>query len=291
MSQNDWTEGALLPRLDYLHFQSWQDRTTGVSFILSPAKKVPGGKFLMGSAPDDPLAYDFEKPQYFIPTDPFEMAIYPVTVAEYALYLQANPGVPLPPDRQYPKHAEWLTPEWQGKKLTWVLQQQRPDHPIVCITWFNARDYAAWLTKVSGESWRLPTEAEWEKAARGSEGLRWPWGNEFGDDARANTQEYGPKFMTPVGTYQKMEDASPYGCHDMAGNVWEWCSSLFLPYPYDQFKCEKAGDMTQQRVLRGGSFRTDSRIARTTNRGGDQPDTLSSLIGFRLVRDIARKAS
>ena len=213
------------------------------------------------------------------------MAMFPVTVAEYALYLHANPSIAPPSDNVFPTAVNWLAPEWRGKRLTWALQQQQPDVPVVNISWFNARDYAVWLTEVIGEKWRLPTEAEWEKAARGTDGRRYPWGNHW-DATRTNMIASGPKFLMPVGSYAGLGDGSPYGCHDMAGNVWEWCSSLFHPYPYDATTCEKKGAYIKKyRVLRGGCWASSATDVRVTHRNFSRPDFFSDAVGYRLVRE------
>jgi formylglycine-generating enzyme required for sulfatase activity len=115
----------------------------------------------------------------------------------------------------------------------------RPDHPVVGVSWYEAVAYCRWLTEAlqaagaldESEVVRLPTEAEWEKAARGEHARRWPWGDDF-DPAWAITGESGLRRTTPVGKYSPAGD-SPYGAADIAGNVWEWCSSLYRDYPFD----------------------------------------------------------
>lgn len=230
----------------------------------------------------DPQADDAETPQYLIHVDQFAMGTYPVTVAEYALYLRANPSVAVPPDLTFEKDWNWVAPEWRGKTLTWAIQQQqRFDHPVVLVSWEDARNYAAWLAKVTRDPWRLPTEAEREKAARGTDGRIYPWGNTW-DARRANTQDGGPKLTTPIGQYADRGDASPYGCHDMAGNVWEWCSSYYKPYPYDKQNSEQPDYHSNNHVIRGGSWRLDPRNARAACRGSGRYDGSGNL-GFRLA--------
>jgi formylglycine-generating enzyme required for sulfatase activity len=276
-----WEPIALPARLDRLGFAGWRDRKTGISFIIPPVCPVAAGKFTMGDDPKDQLS---------VPVGAFEIGAYPVTVAEYTHYLQANPKADKPRDYAFPKDADWVAPEWRGKTLTWAAQQQRADHPVVCITWADAYDYTQWLAQVTGQPWRLPTEAEWEKAARWDEAQQharvYPWGDQW-DKTRANTSDGGPKFTTPIGQYMD-KDASPYGCHDMAGNVWEWTSTLWYDRPpYDASKYENDSDRTSARVLRGGSWGRDPRLARAAFRGRLDWSIWRGNRGFRVARSRA----
>ncbi len=280
-----WDEIALPARLDRLGFQGWRDRKTGVSFIIPPMCSVPAGKFTMGSAQDDPQAVDSEKPQYSVFVGDFEIGAYPVTVAEYALAVQAG-AVPVPQDYAWPED-DWVPQALRGKTMNWATQQQRPDHPVVCVSWQNARDYCKWLAQVTGQPWRLPTEAEWEKAARGTDGRIYPWGSEW-DKLRANTSDGGPGGTTEVGHYSgagsrdPKGDASPYGCHDMAGNVWEWTSTAWYDRPpYDANKYENDSDNIH--VLRGSSWNDNPRVARAAFRYWGVWDGWKDDGGFRLA--------
>jgi formylglycine-generating enzyme required for sulfatase activity len=170
--------------------------------------------------------------------------------------------------------------------VDWAAQQQRPDHPVVCVSWQDALAYVRWLGQVTGQPWRLPTEAEWEKAARGTDGRIYPWGNQW-DETRANTTDGGAKTTTPIGAYAERGDASPYGVHDQAGNVWEWCSSLYQSYPYTAHDGRENLDSTGNRVLRGGSWGSGPWGARAAYRLAYGPDSLSNLVGVRLVRASA----
>ncbi len=111
--------------------------------------------------------------------------------------------------------------------------------------------YAKWLAERTGQPWRLPSEAEWEKAARGTDGQIYPWGDTF-DASRANTDEGKKGGTTPVGSYPS--GASPFGALDMAGNVWEWTNTVYKPYPYVATDGRERLDSTENRVLRGGSW-------------------------------------
>jgi formylglycine-generating enzyme required for sulfatase activity len=247
---------------------------------------VPAGPFLMGDDRDSDA-----RPQREVRLATFKIGVYPVTNVQYLRFVEAT-------DRA-----------WRSDK---GRRPEQANHPAVYVSWHDARAYCAWLTEVwqaegviaADEVVRLPSEAEWEKAARGSlpspsegEGpgerveIRiYPWGNKW-DETKCNTSELGLGGTTPVGIFP--EGASPYGCLDMAGNVWEWTISLWgndpdkpeFRYPYDptdgREKLE-AGDKVL-RVLRGGSWDVDRDFARCAFRYGFSPYSQWSLIGFRIV--------
>lgn len=149
---------------------------------------------------------------------------------------------------------------------------RRLDHPVVNVSWADAFAYTQWLSAVTGHAYRLPTEAEWEKAARGTDGRIYPWGNEP-MVANARVVEGGESWTTaPVGSYPK--GASPYGAHDMAGNVLEWTSTTYKPYPYhaDDGREQLASQPTfrwtfvSTKVMRGGSVDNNLWYARAACR-------------------------
>jgi formylglycine-generating enzyme required for sulfatase activity len=234
----------------------------GVEVILPPLCDVPAGAFLMGSDPkQDPDAFYDEKPQHSVTLATYQLARFPVTVAEYACFVRAG-------------HAKPQRVELFGRVVDWATQLRRLDHPVVCVSWHDAIAYAAWLAKATGQLWHLPSEAEWEKAARWDPTLRrsriYPWGDRF-DRTRANTSEGGTGTTTPVGSYPT--GASPCGAQDLAGNVWEWTSSLYKPYPYNASDGRERADSTENRVLRGGSWSDTAWIARAAYRGRRYPAT------------------
>ncbi len=235
--------------------------TNGVEVITPPLCNVPVGPFLMGSdRRHDPQAEENEQPQAQINVEAFTLARYPVTIAEYACYVRATGNL----------------------LFGWDDQRTQLDHPVVNVSWYDATTYAAWLADTTNQAWRLPTEAEWEKAARGLDGRIYPWGDVW-DRTRANTANYGPERTTPVGEYPS--GASPFGAQDMAGNVWEWCSSVITPYPYDPARSEPdSRSRTYDRALRGGSWLDCPKDSRVANRLGFNPDGWNNNWGFRVAR-------
>jgi formylglycine-generating enzyme required for sulfatase activity len=171
--------------------------------------------------------------------------------------------------------------------VDWAKQQTHPDHPVVCVSWDDAHFYTTWLAKTTRQLWRLPSVAEWEKAARGADGRLYPWGDTF-DKARCNTDESGIKTTTPVGSYPTGE--SPYHAQDMAGNVWEWTSSLYQPYPYRKNDGRENFDSTDNRVLRGSSWLNDSQYARVAYRYSRRAVSLNGVVGVRLVLAVPGSA-
>ena len=154
---------------------------------------------------------------------------------------------------------------------------------MVNVSWYDAMEYCQWLSEKTGRSYRLPTEAEWERAARGTDGRIYPWGNEF-EKNKCNAGESGIADTTPVGKYSPEGD-SPYGCADMAGNVWEWTQSQFKPYPYEPTDGRENLEAGEEdlRVLRGGAFVGTRSLIRCTYRLRCLPDTRNIDVGFRVV--------
>jgi formylglycine-generating enzyme required for sulfatase activity len=226
--------------------------------------KVPTGPFLMGSSADDPQAQDNEKPQKSLSLPDYWIGKTEVTNAQFRPFVEGD---------GYTNQAYWTAAGW-----AWRQDQKRTqpsywndktlnasDQPVVGVTWYEAVAYCRWLSAQTGREFRLPTEAEWEKAARGTDGQIYPWGNTWAA-GRANTKEAGVNTTQPVGKYPA--GASPSGALDMAGNVWEWCATVYKPYPYtieDEWTTAYLeGDGV--RVLRGGSWYDDQMIAREAYR-------------------------
>ena len=261
----------------------------GVEWIVPPVCLVPAGQFRLGSdKAHDPNARDNELNRRIVTLPAFEIARFPVTVAEYACFLQAT-------GRKEP-------PEGRVFKVAWAQQLQRLDHPVVNVSWYDAFDFAAWLAGRTSQPWRLPTEAEWEKAARcdprdsqgplGASSQRiYPWGDRF-DATRCNTFESGPLRTTPVGWYGpddpdpgagRQSGASPCGAEELAGNVWEWLASSYIG-DYSKSEALTGRDSTDNRILRGGSWDLNAELARAARRNRNRPGSVGNYIGFRLVR-------
>jgi formylglycine-generating enzyme required for sulfatase activity len=244
-------------RLAQLGFAAYRAGET--EYILPPVCDVPAGAFLMGSDPrKDKSLSDDEKPQQSVTLAAYQIGKYPVTVAEYACFVRAG----------------------QKEPYNWRQQLGKLDHPAVRVSWQDAVAYARWLAERTRQPWRLPSEAEWEKAARGTDGRIYPWGDAF-DASRANTSEGKKGTTTPVGSYPS--GASPYGAQEMAGNVLEWTSSVYKPYPYSASDGREQAESTENRVLRGGSWFINAGFSRAAYRGRYRWADLVDYLGFRLV--------
>jgi serine/threonine-protein kinase len=215
---------------------------------------VPAGAFTMGSSDADMYADDDEKPAHQVTLDGYWIYKNEVTVGQYKKFCAAT-GHKMPKAPQ----GGWTN-----------------THPIVNVSWDDAQAYCAWAGV------KLPTEAQWEKAARGTDGRIYPWGNVWDTDKANAYGAYGDQ-TTPVGSFPK--GASPYGCLDMAGNVWEWCQDW---YGSDYYASSPTSNPTgpvsgQNRVLRGGSWYDNSNRCRSANRNSDDPSGRYPDSGFRCV--------
>ena len=246
---------------------------------------IPAGSFQMGSADED--ADDDKLPVRTVHLDAFYMDKYEVTNAQFKAFVDANP--------QWQKdniedRFHWGTylSHWTGN----TYPSGKADHPVVYVSWYAAMAYAEWAGK------RLPTEAEWEYAARGGvAGQKYPWGNTL-SDADAN---YGRHVgdTTPVGQYAP----NGHGLYDMAGNVWEWCLDEYDADFYFVSRDSRnpiSGELTIQwildnftsiptnssRVFRGGSWDSDARGLRVANRYGFTPRRTNDNLGFRCAMAV-----
>ncbi len=236
--------------------------------VTLPFVRVPAGEFLMGSDPArDPEARDDEVPQHRVDLAEFYIGQTPVTNAQYAVFVRAA---------DYPPPKRWRNS---------FVPAGKDSHPVVALAWEDAAAFAQWLSRLTRHNCRLPTEAEWEKAARGADGRLYPWGN-YWEARRLNSYEAGPDHTTAVGQYSPQGD-SPYGAMDMSGNVQEWCLDW-----YDATEYQRRGRVAHQprgprtgttRVIRGGSFEFYGEAARCACRYDSHPGRHVYSVGFRLV--------
>ena len=253
---------------------------------------IPAGSFLMGSDKRvDKQAYADETPQHTLHLPEYRIARVPVTVAQFAAFMAAKQGYRTTAEGQGSAWS-WTGSEWgEVKGADWAHPRgpqsdvrSKQDHPVTCVSWHDALAFCRWAGV------RLPTEAEWEKAARGTAGRIWPWGNREPTEKLCNFG-MNVKDTTPVGSYP--DGKSPYGLLDVAGNVWEWTSSLWgkdfpnpdYGYPYNPSdgRENQGAPNTVRRVLRGGSFWNDALGVRCACRDGGSPSDRHVGIGFRVV--------
>jgi iron(II)-dependent oxidoreductase len=223
---------------------------------------IPAGPFTMGT--NDRLPD--EGPEHIVTLPAYDIDKYEVTNGQYKAFIDAT-------GHKSPAHFENRT-----------YPPGKVDHPVVEVTWYDAQDYCVWAGK------RLPTDAEWEKAARGTDARHFPWGNDFGIN-RANTPMYWVSLKregdtAPVGAFA--DGASAYGLYDMSGNVWEWTASWYQAYPGNQHPNENYGE--NYKTLKGGSwwdcsFYKCGISAPSYNRSFFLRTTRNNSFGFRCAKD------
>ena len=250
-----------------------------------PLVRVPAGAFSMGSVSTNKDASTDEQPQHRVYLDEYLVGRYPVTVAQFRAFVRATAYRTTAEEQGsgwvYVRRwcqvsgADWQHPRGPASDVV-----AEPDHPVVQVSWDDAGAFCAWASQVLGRTVRLPTEAEWEKAARGTDGRTYPWGNDTPDESHCNFG-WKPGGTTPVGHYSPQGD-SPYGCVDMAGNVWEWTSSLGKPYPYRADDGREAGGRYGDRVVRGGGFGHYAGFLRAAFRSWLDPFDRLGGLGFRV---------
>lgn len=230
-----------------------------MSAVIEPiVVTVPAGWFLMGSE----AGQEVERPVHRVWVDAFAMAVTQVTVEEYARFLMAT-------QREKP-------PFWNDSNFNDLRQ------PVVAVSWFDAIAYCEWLSTVTGGKYRVPTEAEWERAARGGiEGKLFPWGDDPPQSRRRYNERWkdGPE---PVGE----SEPNPYGLHEMCENVHEWCSDWFQPdyYSVSPDRNPLGPERGNRRASRGGSWRHHIKISRCSTRSSIPPEFQYADYGFRVVR-------
>jgi iron(II)-dependent oxidoreductase len=257
---------------------------------------IPAGEFMMGTA-TDPWALDNERPAHRVFVPGFAIDAAPVTNAQYQEFID---------DGGYERAELWSRRGWAHRVEAALTAPQfwqrdsgnhwwrtvfgtvmpiRPNQPVLHVCWFEAEAYATWAGK------RLPTEAEWEKAARfdpaTGRSRRYPWGDADPDESTANL---GQRHLEPADVGAYPAGASPAGVHQLIGDVWEWTSSDFHGYPgFEAFPYREYSEVFfggDYKVLRGGSFGTDPVACRGTFRNWDHPIRRQIFAGFRLARDL-----
>jgi formylglycine-generating enzyme required for sulfatase activity len=238
--------------------------------------RIPAGKFWMGAQKktgrnQDEEAHSHESPVHEVSLNEFLIGRYPVTVQEYQKFIEEG---------GYEKEDYWGETGGFGlfkAPKNWEEQQSHGNRPVTGVSWFEASGYCKWAKG------RLPTEAEWERAGRGTrENAKYPWGNDPIDETRAN---YGNKVgrPTPVGLYPK--GATTEGVDDMLGNVWEWCADWFGDYPEARVENPKGPQSGLYKVLRGGSWVNLPIFVRVSIRDHFRPEFRDVSVGFRCVRE------
>ena len=250
---------------------------------------VPAGHFVMGSSQEEQeMAYRLDEAAYrhsvtrdrgwydaevlrTVDLPAYRIMKTPVTNGAYALFVACTGHRPPDVTKEHWDSYGLIHPfertapyRWKNTELT----AGREDHPVVLVSYEDANAYAAWLSDMTGQQWRLPSEAEWEKAARGTDGRAFPWGDDF-DPAKLNSHDAGPFGTVPVGSYPQAE--SPYGVLDAAGEVFEWTSTP---------------GRSGRHIVKGGSWDDKGRgVCRPAARHSRPDDIKHILIGFRLVME------
>jgi iron(II)-dependent oxidoreductase len=256
---------VFLPVVIFLHARS--DAAKAPEVV-----RIPAESFSMGndSGPAD------EKPRHQVEVAEFFIDRNKVTNGQFASFLNANGAQAADGQRWY--DSDDNDARIHRRSGQWTADPGHESEPVVEVSWHGALAYCRWLGK------RLPTEAEWEKAARGTDGRKYPWGNEPPDKSRAHFAG-GWNELRPVGSFPN--GASPYGVLDMAGNGWEWVSSAYLPYPYDAKDGREDLNHDAVRGTRGGGHDSRPEELTTTHRGrhvSRNPRGGHHNIGFRCAR-------
>jgi formylglycine-generating enzyme required for sulfatase activity len=269
---------------------------------------IPGGEFLMGSPASESVRDDDELPQRPVRVKPFALGKTEVTVAQWRQFASASGYLTDAERNAYepgcftwaPDKVEWA---WRaGRSWRGPGWRQKDSEPVVCISWTDAQAYVRWLDQNSGvKGWRLPTEAEWEYAARAGSTTRRPWGDDpdavcehsngtdrtKGPNGRAWTDARfcgdGYWYAAPVGSYRP----NAWGLHDMLGNVWEWVQDCYLPYadaPNDG-RAHETNDC-RGRVVRGGAWDDPPAVLRSAERFWLGSGNRNNNIGLRVARTL-----
>jgi formylglycine-generating enzyme required for sulfatase activity len=275
LADGQWEQAVVCFRDLYDRSPSYRDVEDKLAQALDASMVlVPAGEFLMGSDDGD----QDERPQRRVYLDAFEIDRYEVTNVQYRRFLLATGCEP--PQHWPERYVAFLPdrdPDWRGTDYP----AGEGTYPAVAVNWEDAAVYCAWASK------RLPTEAEWEKAARGMDGRTYPWGDGW-DSSRANVGATGIGYTQPVGSYTA--GVSPYGVLDMAGNVWEWVADLYdrRYYAYAPNRNPPGPESgTGERILRGGAWDSPADHVRASYRNATHFFGPNYRAGFRCARSIS----
>ncbi len=234
-----------------------------LDFQEPPCVLIAAGYFLMGCE----QGQDEEKPVHRVSVDAFEMAALQVRRRDYAVFLEAT-GHIAPP--------HWNDPEFG-----------HPDQPVVAVSWFEATEYCQWLSRMTSRRYRLPTEAEWERAARGGrEGCLYPWGDALPNSRPEYLHRWGGDVRGPLPVGQ--DAPNPYGLYDIGENIHEWCADWFYKHYYagSPERNPRGPASGDRRASRGGSWRHHIKVSRCAARSSIPPQFQYADYGFRVVREI-----
>ena len=276
-----------------IQYPTWRSNMMLIGNEVLEFIRVSAGTFMMGSdKAKDMDARDNEQPQHMVFVSEFDIGKYPITVAQFAAFVKAS-GYETVAERtgsagvydgktwKDTQDVNWQHPHGPNSDVS-----QKQTHPVTCVTWDDAMAFCEWLSQTTGHGIALPSEAQWEKAARGLDGRIFPWGNDPPDDVRCNFN-MTEKDTTPVMRYSPSGD-SPYLACDMAGNVWEWCHDWYDEKTYEQRAISQVKDPTgstsgNSRLVRGGSWNDSQDGVRTAFRYGAAPTVCNQVLGFRVV--------
>lgn len=242
--------------------------------------RVPSGVFPMGADERDSEVFLTDSPLHDRYLPEYDIGRFPVTVRQFSCFVRAT-GYCTRAEREgkgWVYRSGWHNlagADWQHPFGPESGIEGRDEHPITLVSWNDAVAFCAWASAVSGHRVELPTEAQWEKAARGTDARPWPWGRDAPDESRCRCASAD---TVPVGQFSPRGD-SPWGCADMAGNVLEWTASTLAPYPFESSQAHGGG---AYRVLRGGGFDKTGKWLRSTARYWWGTDHRMGCIGFRV---------
>lgn len=225
---------------------------------------IPAGDFQMGCA----VGRDDEQPVHQVWIDAFEMSVLQVRNRDWAAFMEAT---------DHPAPPEWGNPDFS-----------HPDQPVVAVNWPEANQYCRWLSQVSGRQYRLPTEAEWEKAAQGGkDGARYPWGDEPPEAHTEYTRRWTGKISGPLAVGQGAPN--PLGLYDIGENIHEWCSDWYSKeyYVHSPERNPQGPPSGERRASRGGAWRHHIKASRCAARSSIPPDFRYTDYGFRVVRNVS----